>query len=106
MDAEADAAHHRVGQAGLLSHVAGQVHQAVDQQRTQGERGEDLRAAHPQCEQADGEGVVGDVVHIVGPQREEAVTPPAASLCLGRRQVGAVQARAQGHFSGRGRIGG
>ena len=95
MDAEGDAAHHRVGQAGLLAHVAGQVHQSVDHQRAQGQRGEDLRAAHAEGEEADGEGVVGDVVHVVGPQREQAVASPAAPFGLGRGEIGAVQARAQ-----------
>ncbi len=95
VDAEGDAAHHRVGQPGLLAHVAGQVHQPVNHQRAQGQRGEDLRTAHAEGEEADGEGVVGDVVHIVGPQREQAVASPAAPFGLGRGEIGAVQARAQ-----------
>ena len=49
----------------------------------------------PRAKEADGEGVVGDIVHIVGPQREQAVASPAAPFGLGRGEIGAVQARAQ-----------
>ncbi|EVT88785.1 hypothetical protein Z046_22960 [Pseudomonas aeruginosa VRFPA09] len=34
-------------------------------------------------------------MHVVGPQREQAVASPAAPFGLGRGEIGAVQARAQ-----------
>ncbi|MNC27620.1 hypothetical protein D3C75_757960 [compost metagenome] len=106
MDAEADPAHDGVGQAGLLPHVAGQVHEAADHQCAEREGCEDLCAAHAQGEEADGEGIVGDVVHIVGPQCKQAVAPPGAICRAGRCKVGTVKARAQLQLSGPSRFGG
>ena len=45
-------------------------------------------------------------MHIVGPQREQAVTPPGAIGRAGRGKVGTVQTRAQRQLIGLGRIGG
>ncbi|MNO56137.1 hypothetical protein D3C76_466460 [compost metagenome] len=67
VDTESDAADDRERYAGLLPHVAGQVHEEVHQRRADAQRQENLPAAQPQGEQPHGEGVVGDVVHIVGP---------------------------------------
>ncbi|MCY1357133.1 hypothetical protein D9M69_436140 [compost metagenome] len=83
--AEAHAADHREGHAGLLPHVAGQVHEEVDQGGAYGQGRQNLPAGEAQREQAHGEGIVGDVMHIVGPEGEDAVSPPAPTLAPGRR---------------------
>ncbi|MNP44245.1 hypothetical protein D3C76_1380980 [compost metagenome] len=95
MDAEGDAADDRKRHAGLLAHVAGQVHEEVHQRRADPQGQQNLPAAQAQGIQADGERIVGDVVHIVGPQREDTVTTPASTLGLGRCQVLVVQARTE-----------
>lgn len=98
MDAEGDAADDREWYAGLLPHVAGQVHEEVHQRRADGQRQQDLPATQAEGEQAHGERVVGDVVHIIGPQRKDAVAAPAATFDARRREVAVMQARAQGEF--------
>ncbi len=98
MDTEGDAADDRERHAGLLPHVAGQVHEEVHQRRADGQRQQDLPATQAKGEQAHGERVVGDVVHIVGPQREDAVAAPAAAFYARRGKVAVMQARAQGKF--------
>ena len=49
-------------------------------------------------EQAHGERVVGNIVHIVCPQREDAIATPAPPCGACRGKVAVVQARAQGQF--------
>ncbi|MCY1453795.1 hypothetical protein D9M71_708090 [compost metagenome] len=97
MNAEAYAAHHREWHAGLLSHVAGKVHEQVHQQCTDCQGQYDLPTAQAQGIQADSEGVVGDVMDVVGPQGKQAVVAPATALGLGGCQVVIVQTGAQGH---------
>ncbi|MNM60714.1 hypothetical protein D3C81_720040 [compost metagenome] len=98
MDAEGDTADDREGDAGLLPHVAGEVHEEVHQRRADRQRQENLPATQAEGEQPHGERVVGDVVHIVGPQREDAVAAPAAAFDARRGEVAVMQARAQGKF--------
>ncbi|MNR03626.1 hypothetical protein D3C85_1195290 [compost metagenome] len=95
VDTKADTAHHRERHPGLLPHVPGKVHEQVHQQCTDGQRQHDLPAAQAQGIEAHGEGVVGDVVNVIGPQGEKAVIPPAPTFGLGRRQVLVMQAWAQ-----------
>ncbi|MNS93063.1 hypothetical protein D3C72_1272190 [compost metagenome] len=95
MNAETDPANDRKRHAGLLAHVAGQVHEEIHQCCADPQRQENLPAAKAQGIQPDGERVVGDVVHIVGPQREDAVATPASAFGLGWREVFIVQARAE-----------
>ncbi len=100
VDAETDPADDRKRHPGFLAHVAGQVHEAVHQRRADPQRQQNLPAAQAQGIQADGERVVGDVVHIVGPQGKDAVAAPAPTFGLGRRQVLVVQAGAEYHGFG------
>ena len=96
VDAEADAAHHREGDAGLDAHEAGKAQQDEEQHGADAEGQQDLPAAKAQREQADGEGVVAQAVHVVGPQGEDVVAGPAAARHLGGGEVLVVQAGAEG----------
>ncbi|MNP00918.1 hypothetical protein D3C76_927170 [compost metagenome] len=95
VDAETDAADDRKRHPGFLAHVARQVHEAIHQRRADAQGQENLPAAQAQGIEADGKRVVGDVVHIVGPQREDAVATPAPAFRLRWRQVLVVQAGAE-----------
>ncbi|MND77540.1 hypothetical protein D3C80_692240 [compost metagenome] len=96
VDAETHAADHRERHPGFLPHVTREVHEEVHQHGTDAQCREHLPAGQAEGEQAHGEGIVGDVVHIVGPQGKNAVTAPAPAFSLGRRKVGVVQPGAQG----------
>ena len=91
VDAEADAAHHRERDAGLVAHEAGEVQQAEQQDGADAQGQQNLPAAEAQGKQSDGEGVVAEAVHVVGPQGEDAVGGPAATLRLGRGEVLVVE---------------
>ncbi|MNG15900.1 hypothetical protein D3C84_997590 [compost metagenome] len=97
MNAETDPADDRKRHPGFLAHVARQVHEEVHQRRANPQGQKNLPATKAQRIKTDGEGVVGDVVHVIGPQREDAVATPASPFGLGRREVFVVQAWAEYH---------
>ncbi|MCY1419263.1 hypothetical protein D9M71_348470 [compost metagenome] len=97
VNAETDPADDRKRHPGFLAHVAGQVHEEVNQRRTNPQGQQDLPAAQAQGIQADGKGVVGNVVNVVGPQGKDAVAAPASAFGLGRCQVLVVQSRTEHH---------
>lgn len=94
-DTEADTAHDRERDAGLLAHVPGQVEYPEEQRRADRESEQHLPGTEPEGEQACGERVVAQAVHVVGPQGEDVVAAPAAPVDLGGRQVVVVQPGAQ-----------
>ncbi|MNL29266.1 hypothetical protein D3C87_1509440 [compost metagenome] len=97
VNAEADPADDREGHPGFLAHVARQVHEEVDQCRADPQGQQDLPAAQAKGIQADGKRVVGNVVHVVGPQGKDAVAAPASAFGLGRCQVLVVQSGTEHH---------
>ncbi|MDQ0728024.1 hypothetical protein QFZ21_003024 [Microbacterium sp. W4I20] len=94
VDAEADAAHHREGHAGLLAHEPGEGEQEEQEEGAEGEGAEDRPAAHAEREQADRPDVVAEAVHVVRPEREDAVRAPLPALAGRGSEVAVVQARA------------
>ncbi|MCY1450392.1 hypothetical protein D9M71_671950 [compost metagenome] len=95
VDAEGNAADDRERYPGFLPHVTRQVHEEVHQCRADGQRQQNLPAAQAEGEQAHGERIVGDIVHIVCPQREDTVAAPATAFHTRWRQVAVMQARAE-----------
>ena len=89
----ARARHHRVRDAVLHARLAGQIHQEVDE-----ESGEDDRGEHPPAvdaggdEQARRERVAREALDVVGPDVEELERAPAALLLRERSEVFVVQA--------------
>ena len=92
-DAEADPAHDREGDTGLVAHEPGQAQQDEEEGGPDAEREQDLPGAQAQGEQPHRERVVSEAVHVVGPEREEVVRAPLAPLTLGRGEVVVVEAR-------------
>src|SRR6185312_13758871 len=60
-----------------------------------GQSREDLPAPQSQREQADGEGVVAEAVHVVGPEGEDAVRTPGPAGAGGGGQILVVEAGAE-----------
>lgn len=95
VDAKAYPADHRERHPGFLPHIARQVHEEKHQRRANAQRQQNLPAAQAHGIQPDRKGIVGDVVHIVGPQRKDAVAAPAPAFGLGGGQILVVQAWAE-----------
>lgn len=79
-DAERSARQHRVGHAGLFAGIAHQVHEEEDHQRTQADGDQEVDEAAAQQEQAGGQVVAPQAVHVRGPDVEDAEGAPAAFL--------------------------
>lgn len=91
VDPEGDPAQHRERDAQPLPHEAGEVEQGEEQGGAEQEHQHDLPAPEPEGEQPDREGVVAQGVHVVGPEREDAVGVPGATPPGGRGQVAVVE---------------
>ena len=77
-DTERNAGDHRVGHTGGLAGEAGEVHQEEDHGDAEHQRDEHLPADEPGEEQACGERVPADAVHVGHPHREQAVGAPVS----------------------------
>ncbi len=90
-DAERGARQHRVGHAGLFAGITHQVHEEEDHQRTQADGDQEVDEATAQEEQAGGQVVAPQAVHVRSPDVEDAEGAPAA--LLGGGQVLVVETR-------------